>query len=251
MLDNGTSRSASGIPIAGYPASSTTSSITVGWRIDREPGTFMRNRSRLAALSLWVGGLSALLVHGLVLTALNEADGSIFALTGNDYARWSIFPTLLVLYGLAALHTHQSAEYGRLGSIGFATTVTGYSLTVVGELWSEVLFPRDHPFWFIGPNLSALGLLVVIAGWVVWGAASYTAKSLPSWAAPVPFVIAFVWVAARFYLSDFLYDVFSIRDGILIQAVNAVGLGLLGLVLWRGEDLRSMPTSTDAVLNRT
>jgi hypothetical protein len=211
----------------------------------------MRDRSRLAAISLWVGALSALVVTSLQLSALNQPDGSVLALTGPDYARWSIFPILLVLYGVVILDRYQATKYGRLGRIGFLTTFSGYSLLAFGGIWSEVLFPSDHPFWFVGPNLGALGLLVVIAGWVLWGVASYRARSLPTWAIPAPFVIAFVWVTARFYLSDFLYDRFSIRDGILIQAVNAVGLGLLGLVLWRSDDTRSMAAATEPVLNRT
>ncbi|MPZ53928.1 MAG: hypothetical protein GEU79_14545 [Acidimicrobiia bacterium] len=196
----------------------------------------MLRRTRRAAVSLWVGGFSALLFTSLRFTAVYEPDDSVFGFTAEEYDPWLILPIGLILYGLAALHRHQAPDYGRLGCIGFLTTVTGYSLILVGDAWSVVLFPPTHLFWFVGGTLSSLGLLVVIAGWALWGIASFRAKSLPTWAIPAPLVIALVWVTARFVLTDFLFDVFWMGDPGLIQAVNAIGLGVLGLALWRSEN---------------
>lgn len=191
--------------------------------------------------------MSALLIAGLHLTAQTDADGSAFGLTGDYYARWSIFPVLLILYGLTALHRHQANGYGRLGRIGFLTTFSGYFLLVTGRVWWEVLFPVTHPLAFVGGNLILLGQLVAIGGWGLWGIASLKAASLPTWAIPAPFVIAFAWLTGRFYVSDFLFELFWMGDVGLTYAVNAVGLGLLGLVVWRSEGSASRPASVDAI----
>jgi hypothetical protein len=188
--------------------------------------------NRLAAISLWLGGLSGVFVTGLFLAAANQADESVFGLTHFDYDRWVIFPLLLTMVGVAALHRFQSVEYGRLGRVGFKTTMTGYVLLVSGEVWVHLLFvPFGHPLRFVGGNLLLLGLVGVIAGWAIWGMASLGSKSLPSWAAPVPLVIALVWVSARFPL----HDVLDASGPMLVRVVNAIGFGLLGAVLWQAD----------------
>lgn len=209
--------------------------------MDLGENLFVSSKNRLGAISLWVGGSSAFLVTLLQLTALSQPDGSLFALTGNDYGRWLTFPMLVLLYGLTALHEHQKSEYGRLGRIGFSVTFAGYSLFVAGHLWAAILIPSAHPFWFVGPNLRALGVLLAISGWVLWGVASARAKSLPSWAVPAPFIMAFVWVVARFFLADIINQTTWMRDGALIQAVHAAGFAVLGLVLWRAQANVSAP----------
>ena len=193
------------------------------------------DNERLGAIALWVGGSSAFLVTLLQFTALSQPDGSLFALTGSDYGRWMIFPTLVLLHGLSVLHVHQREAYGLLGRIGFLVTFAGYSLFLAGHLWAAVLIPPTHPFWFVGPNLRALGVLIAISGWILWGTASATEKSLPSWAVPAPLIMASVWVVARFFLADVINQTTWMRDGPLIQLVHAAGFAVLGLVLWRAR----------------
>jgi hypothetical protein len=195
--------------------------------------------------------LSAFLVLSLNLAALNQADGSVFGVSWDYYARWSIFPLLLVLYGLVGLHQHQQTRYSRLGRFGFLFTFLGYSMLVIGRIWSEVLFPPQHPLRFLGQLLGLLSLWVVSAGWAVWGGASLRARSLPRWAAPVPLVIAFVWVVFRFPLHDFFSGVFWGGEGPFRYAVHAVGLCVLGMAPWRGAGTESVSVPTQAVLNRT
>lgn len=211
----------------------------------------MRNRSRLAGLSLGLGGLSAFLVLSLHLAALNQADGSVFGVSWDYYARWSIFPLLLVLYGLVGLHLHQQTRYGRLGRFGFLITFLGYSLLVIGGIWSEALFPPQHPLRFLGQLLSLLSLWVVSGGWAVWGVASLRARSLPRWAAPVPLVIALVWVVFRFPLHDFFREAFWAGEGPFRYAVHTVGLCVLGMALWRGAGTESVSVPARAVLKGT
>lgn len=210
----------------------------------------MRTRSRFAALSLALGGSVAFLIEILDLTARHQADGSVSGISWDYYARWSIFPLLLVLYGLQGLHQHQESRYGRLGRFGFLITFCGYAMLVTGGIWTEVLFPPQHSLRFLGGLLSALGLLVVSAGWAVWGVASLTATSLPLWAAPIPLVIAFVWVVFRFPLHDFFSEAFWAGEGPFRYAVHAAGLCVLALALWRCDDTESASPSTQPALNR-
>ncbi len=197
----------------------------------------MASRNRLAALALWSGGVSAWLVATLELSAWYQPDESLLGLTGEDYSRWSIFPLVLICYGLVALHRYQEGRYGRLGRIGFLATFTGYSMVFVGESFAEVLFPLHHPLHTVGGFISWLALPVILAGWGVWGLASLRWGSLPIWAAPVPLAVASFWLLVRFPLHDFFADnaPFWLASGLVAQLITAVGLGLLGFVLWFEE----------------
>jgi hypothetical protein len=162
----------------------------------------------------------------------------ILGLTHHDFERWSLFPLLLVMWGLLGLHRYQQNGYGRRGRIGFRLTISGYGLLLFGVVWDFVLFdPWDHPLHSVGFLASLLGLLVVAVGWIVWGTASYRAKSLPPWALPVPFLIVVGWVAALLF-GDSLYDAISINGGVAFQVVSAISVGVLGLVLWRADDTK-------------
>lgn len=206
-------------------------------------------RTHLAALSLAIGGLSGFLVETLYLSALNQTDGSVFGVSWDYYAAWLIFPVLFVLFGCRGLHRLQETRYGRLGRIGFAVTVGGYSMIAFGLIWSEVLLPPDHPLEFFGDRASGLGLLVVSAGWAVWGVASVKARSLPGWAVAVPFVIAFVWVGFRFPLHDFFADAHWAGEAPFRYAVHALGLCVLAAALWQ-NNVESMPTAPEPALDR-
>jgi hypothetical protein len=192
-------------------------------------------------LALWVGGVSALAVTVLELSAWYQPDESIFGLTGEEYSRWSIFPLMLILYGSVGLHRYQEARYGRLGRIGFFTTFIGYSLLFVGEAFAEVMFPLHHPLHTLGGALGGLALPVILAGLGIWGMASLRSRSLPIWAAPAPLAMAVLWFLVRFPLHDFFLDrvPFWSASGVVAQAIIAGGLGLLGLVLWSSD--RSSP----------
>lgn len=135
------------------------------------------------------------------------------------------------------LHQYQSDEYGRSGRIGFRLTITGYGLLLFGVVWRFVLFdPFKHPLHPVGFFAWLLGLVVVVVGWIVWGIASYRAKSLPSWALPVPFLIVAGWIAA-FMFDDALYEAISIKDRVAFQVFSAIGFLVLGLVLWQADDV--------------
>jgi hypothetical protein len=130
-------------------------------------------------------------------------------------------------------------------------TVCGYSMIVLGLIWSEVLFPPDHPIESVGNLVSGLGLLVVGAGWAVWGVASLMARSLPGWAVAVPLVIAIVWVGFRFPLHDFFADTHWAGEAPFRYAVHAAGLCVLAAALWRRDIFESVSTPPEPALDRT
>jgi hypothetical protein len=193
----------------------------------------MANSLRLAAVSLWGGGALALILTSLRFSAFGHGAGSFLDVVGASYEGWSILSNLLVLFGVTALHRLQADKYGRLGRAGFLIIAAAYTLPVLAQIWSGVLFPLPHPLWNIGALTVLASVSLAIVGWGLWGTASYRAASLPVWAIPVPFVIASVWMTARFFFSHFWFGVFWLGDLGLITAVNAVGFGMLGVFLWR------------------
>lgn len=46
------------------------------------------------------------------------------------------------------------------------------------------------------------------------------------------------WIAALVF-SDALYKAVSINDGVAFQVASAVAVGVLGLVLWRADDVKT------------
>ncbi len=194
---------------------------------------------RWSALTLWVGGLLAVFVRLLFLashgpTGYDEMK-EVLGLTQHDFERWSVFPLLLVLWGLAGLHQFQSGEYGRRGRRGYRLTAVGYGLVLFGVVWQFVLFnPSGHPLHGVGFLVWLIGLLVVVVGWIVWGTASFTVRSLPRWALPVPFLMAIGSVSAVLFDEE-LVDTLSINGVAGIQIVQAAGFLVLGMVLWRAD----------------
>jgi len=188
-------------------------------------------------VSLWTGGVLGVLVQLLFLASHgpteNDERNVVVGLTQHDFERWTLFTLLLVMWGLIGVHQYQSSTYGRRGRVGFRVTIGGYVLLLFGVVWDFILFdPFDHPLHGVGFPASLLGLLIVMVGWIVWGTASYKAKSLPSWALPVPFLIPAGWIAALIF-GNALYEAISINDGVAIQIVSAVGALVFGLVLWQ------------------
>ncbi len=194
---------------------------------------------RWSALALWVGGLLAVFVRFLFLashgpTGFDEKN-QVLGLTQQDFERWSVFPLLLVLWGLAGLHQFQSGEYGRRGRRGYRLTAVGYGLVLFGVVWSFVLFdPFGHPLHPVGFLVWLVGLVVVVVGWVVWGRASFAVRSLPRWALPVPFLVAIGSVSAVLFDEE-LVDALSINGVAGTQIVQAAGFLVLGMVLWRAD----------------
>jgi len=202
------------------------------------------SRNRWQAVSLWTGGVFGVITQLLFLASHGPTESDegdvIIGLTQHDFERWSLLVLLLVMWGLIGLHRYQSSTYGRRGLIGFRLTITGYGLLLFGIVWDFVLFdPFEHALHGVGFFASLLGLLIVMVGWIVWGTASYKARSLPSWALPVPFLIPAGWVAGLVF-DDLLYEAISINDGVAIQVVSAIGALILGLVLWQADDTNTV-----------
>lgn len=81
--------------------------------------------------------------------------------------------TLLMLVGLAGLHTLQKSGFGRLGRSGFWTVVVASVGQVLGLL--VYLAGSDVLDWLIFP----VGFLAVPVGLVLYGIATLRAKVLP------------------------------------------------------------------------
>ena len=122
-----------------------------------------------------------------------------------------IVALLLLAAGLAGIHALQKGNYGRIGRAGFYTVVVAALVEVVAFV--ARLF-GNTALEFV----ELLGILGILIGFVLYGAATLQAKVLPRWCG-VGFIVGLpVWVILA-----------------LILEVNGAALGavLFGL-LWLG-----------------
>ena len=147
-----------------------------------------------ADLVRW-GGLSAILagvafvVDGLLVLASAEAiwTNSVFT-----------FAFLFVLMGMVGFHTLQGDSYGRIGRAGFYTSVVGIVvriLALVGFLLGSAALEDIHEIMSI----------VILVGFVLFGAATMQARVLPRWCGvgfivslPMAIVLGRAWGAIVF-----------------------------------------------------
>jgi len=115
----------------------------------------------------------------------------------------------LAAVGLVGFHTLQKGNYGRIGRGGFYTAIVG---SVAAVLATAVLLVGDAGLdWLHG-----VGFLVLIVGYILYGAATLQARVLPRWCG-----VAFIVVGPL---------------GLLAGEYTVVVFGLvwlaLGYVLW-------------------
>jgi hypothetical protein len=126
----------------------------------------------------------AFIVDGLLVLALPEAlwTDSVFT-----------FALLFVLMGMVGFDALQSDNYGRIGRAGFNTSVVGNVvriLALVGLPVGSAALEEIHEIMSI----------VILVGFVLYGAATLQARVLPRWCGigfivnlPVAIVLGRVW----------------------------------------------------------
>jgi hypothetical protein len=122
-------------------------------------------------LSRWCG--LAAMVGGVLWAAQN-----ILVLTVEEI-RWTegmfLVALLLVLAGVLGFHFLQEGRYGPIGRAGLWTI---FGATVVQEVGLLIFIFGDATlFWLVSP----VGYVVMIAGYVLFGAATLQAGVLPRW----------------------------------------------------------------------
>jgi hypothetical protein len=124
------------------------------------------------------GGLAAMLSGGMFIVLFLLGLVSTEPLPGSfSYILDSVLfivALLLLLVGLAGFHTLQKENYGRIGRAGFYTVIVSSSAQILAQL---VLLSGSTALEF----LDFLGLLGVLVGFVLYGAASLQARVLPRW----------------------------------------------------------------------
>jgi len=119
-------------------------------------------------------------VEGVILLFEPRADGWY-------YVAYSLFVAalLLTLVVLAGLHLWHRGRDGWLGRAGFYVSALGLSCLSVTAV-VRIASGRE-----IFDVLFALGFLLAIVGFLLFGVAILKTRLLPAWSAPLPFVGAF------------------------------------------------------------
>ncbi len=128
-----------------------------------------------------------------------------------------IVALLLLLVGLTGFHALQKGNYGRIGRVGFYTVIVAALVQILAQV---VLVLGSTAL----EDLDLLGLLGVMVGFVLYGAATLQARVLPRWCG-VGFIVGLpVWVAVSVVLGGFGGSLGGILFGLLWLA--------LGYTLW-------------------
>lgn len=123
---------------------------------------------------------------------------------------------LLMGAGVVGLHTLQQGSIGRNGRVGFYAVLVGIALQVLGDVILLAGSPAAA-YW-----VSLVGFLVLVVGFVLYGATSLQAGVLPRWYA----VLLIVFVPISWILGS-AYGVIWAGAILLV----------LGFVLWaRSEE---------------
>ena len=132
------------------------------------------------------GGLAAMLagLTFIVLMLIPEGSPGSYLYTLNNLA--FIVAVLFMLLGLAGFHALQKGSYGRIGRGGLYTVIAAGSVQILAQVG---LISGSMAFRF----LDFLGLLGVMVGFVLYGAATLQARVLPRWCG-VGFIVGLpVW----------------------------------------------------------
>jgi uncharacterized membrane protein len=119
--------------------------------------------------------------------------------------------TALLLLGLVGLYVSQSEDAGILGLVGFLAAFLG-TVLLAGTLWFELFITPALAVEDAGLAEGELGLagfvlafLLVVLGWLLFGAATLRARVYPRWAA----VLLIVGVVISFFPIPLSGVVFS------------------------------------------
>jgi hypothetical protein len=175
------------------------------------------------------GGLAAILAGAtfIVLMLIPEGPSGSFLYVLNSLVY--IIAVLFILVGLAGFHALQMGNYGRIGRAGFYTVIVAATAQIIAQVDSML---GSTAFRF----LDFLGLLGVMVGFVLYGAATLQARVLPRWCG-VGFIVGLpVWIVVSVVLgNEYGGSLGGILFGFLWLA--------LGYVLWsRREAAAEQPS---------
>jgi len=175
------------------------------------------------------GGLAGMLAGAAFIVLMLIPEGSpgsfLYILNGLVF----IAAVLLVLVGLAGFHALQKGNYGRIGRAGFYTVIVAALAQIIAQVGSML---GSTAFRF----LDFLGLLGVMVGFVLYGAATLQVRALPRWCG-VGFIVGLpVWLVVSVVLgNEFGASLGGILFGFLWLA--------LGYVLWSQRGPATEPPS--------
>jgi hypothetical protein len=156
----------------------------------------------MAAGAVWVvSGILALVYQGV------HAPGT-FA----DYLVEGTFAAglLLTAVGMVGLHALQKDNYGRIGRAGFYTVVVASLGQVLGTV--VLLAGSTALAWLVFP----VGVLAVLVGFVLYGAATLQARVLPRWCGIGLIAGLPIAIALGLYGGNVLFGLFWLALGHLL-----------------------------------
>jgi len=161
------------------------------------------------------GGLAAMgggvlfIVYSLlgVATRKGEESGPLDLL--------AILGYVLLIVGLAGFHTLQQRNYGRIGRAGLYTTIAAFLLWEVLLLTGLLGVGEALPEWLV-----AVGVLGLLVGLVLYGAATLQARVLPRWCG----ILFILFMPVGILLGDLQPNLQPIWGGLIWLA--------LGYALW-------------------
>ena len=175
------------------------------------------------------GGLAAMLggVVWIIYALLGLAGGDMEE--SNPLDILIIIAWLLQVVGVVGFHTLQKRNYGRIGRAGFYTIIAAASVQIVAQV-GLMLGSTAVEF------LDFLGLLGLMVGFVLYGAATLQARVLPRWCG-VGFIVGLpVWWVVSVVLGN---EYGGSLGGMLFALLWLA----LGYVLWsrRGMAVEEAP----------
>ena len=157
------------------------------------------------------GGLAAMgggvlfIVYSLlgVATRKGEESGPLDLL--------AILGYVLLIVGLAGFHTLQQRNYGRIGRAGLYTTIAAFLLWEVLLLTGLLGVGEALPEWLV-----AVGVLGLLVGLVLYGAATLQARVLPRWCG----ILFILFMPVGILLGDLQPNLQPIWSGLIWLALG-------------------------------
>ena len=160
------------------------------------------------------GGLAAMLAGAtfIVLMLIPEGLPGSFLNTLNSLV--FVVAVLLMLAGLAGFHALQKGTYGRIGRAGFYTVIVSGIARIIAQVG---LISGNPALGF----LDFLGLLGVLVGFVLYGAATLQARVLPRWCG-VGFIVSWPVTVALGDLGNVLFGLLWLAIGYVLWSRRGI-----------------------------
>ncbi len=165
---------------------------------------------RWGGIAAMAGGVVWVISGILAIVYQGEHAPGTFA----DYLVEGTFAVGLVLtvVGMVGLHALQKESYGRIGRAGFYTVVVASLGQVLGTV--VLLAGSAALAWLVFP----VGVLAVLVGFVLYGAATLQARVLPRWCG-VGLIVGWpVAIALGLYGGNIVFGLFWLALGYVLWA---------------------------------